>query len=90
MSLREEILKKVPISLKEGNELKMILEYVKKTKVKEIKKLEEHLKHEISKTEAWLSYNMKGGGTMIKAVRDKSIELKSLEKCLQLVKRHLV
>lgn len=89
MSLRTEILEKIPDYLKEEPECKTLLEYIKAQGIKTNEELSAYLKKEIAMVEEWLLENKKRGGTMVKSLRDKAVELGVLKKCEELAEKFL-
>jgi len=85
MSLKNEILEKIPDYLKEEPEFKTLLEHVKVQNIKGNEELLDFLKKEIATVEKWLLENKRRGGTMVKSFRDKALRLRVLKKCEKLV-----
>lgn len=89
MPLKKEILEKLPDYLKKEPEVKALLDYIEKQGIEAVEELVAYLKKERAEAEKWLEENKKRGGTMVKAFRNKSIQLKVLKKCEELVEMFL-
>jgi hypothetical protein len=90
MSLKKELLDKVPIHLQGEDEFKTLLEYIEKEGLEEKHKLLEFLRKEMESVEEWLAENKEEGGTMVKEIRDKAVKLGVLKKCERMVMDFLI
>ncbi len=85
MSLKKEILEKIPNYIKEEPEFKTLLEHVKAQEITKKEDLLIYLKKEITVMEKWMAENKGQGGTMVKSFRDKALRLGIFKKCEKLV-----
>lgn len=90
MTLKNEVLKKIPGYLKEEPEFKVLLEHIKKEEMKSKEELSNFLKKEINLVDEWIRENKKRGGTMVKNFRDKAVRLEILKKCEKLMGEFLL
>lgn len=89
MSLKKELLKKVPNTLKEEPHFLALLDHIKKNDIKDKTHLIRFLGQEIALVEKWLEENKRSGSTTVKTVRDKIIHLDVLKKCFKSSKEFL-
>lgn len=90
ISLKKEIMEKVPPHMREEHSFYALLDHVKKNKIATAEHLLNYLNQERALVETWLKDNQNRKETMTKNVRDKVIQLGVLRKCLELTQQYLV
>lgn len=86
MSLKLELLEKVPNSLKNEPHFQALLDHIKHHNIEHKEHLADFLGKEINLVESWLEQNKSAAA---KAVRDKTIHLEVLRKCSELTQNFL-
>lgn len=89
MSLKQDLLKKVPLHLKDEPDFLALLDHIKKRNIETKEHLTKFLKDEIEIVEKWLEENKNKGATTVKTVRDRAIKLDVLKKCANLTQEFL-
>ncbi len=89
MSLKHELLEKVPQNLKDEPHFYAVLDHIKEHQIETKEHLADFLKKEIGVIEKWLEDNKNSGATAVKSVREKIIHLDVLKKCFELTQRFL-
>ncbi|MFH1275644.1 MAG: hypothetical protein ABIH82_00870 [Candidatus Woesearchaeota archaeon] len=90
MTLKSELLQKVPDKLKEEPHFQALLDHIKLHKIEKKEHLADFLTKEINIIENWLEGNKKSGTIAVKSVRDKIIHLDVLKKCFSLTQEFLL
>ncbi len=89
MSLRKEILEKVPSGEKDSPSCRALLDHIKEHGIKTSEHLHNFLAQEIALAEKWLGENKQSGKTAAKTLRHKTVELQVLKKCRELARKVL-
>lgn len=89
MSLKKELLAKIPSSLSKEPHFQALLDHMKENKIETKEHLRDFLKQHIEIVEKWLEENKKTGVSMAKSIRGKVIELDVLKKCFKLAQNFL-
>ncbi len=89
MSLRKEILEKIPDDLKREPEVKTLLEHIELQKLKTKEELQAYLQREIREMERWIKEHKQDGETRVKEVRDKALRLGIFRKCEEITRNFL-
>ena len=89
MSLKQELLKNVPTSLKNELYFQTLMEHVKEKEIETKEHLYDYLKKEIQLVEKWMEDNKNSGLTKTKTKRDQAIHLDVLKKCFDMTERFL-
>ncbi|PIZ50722.1 hypothetical protein COY27_05915 [Candidatus Woesearchaeota archaeon CG_4_10_14_0_2_um_filter_33_13] len=89
MSLKKELLQKVPASIKDEPHFTALLDHIEGHKIETKEHLADFLKKEIALIEGWLESNTHSSAAKTKSVRDKIIHLDVLKKCYDLSQEFL-
>lgn len=90
MSLKKEILEKLPASLKSDPHCHALLTHIKERNINSKEHLLDFLKQKIALIEKWLAENKNSGTAMAKTIRDKVVELGFLKKSLKLMQEFVI
>ncbi len=90
MSLKKELLERVPSSLIDEPHFHALLDHIKDNEIKTKGHLTAFLLQNIHLNETWLNNYRRNGSAMMKTVRDKTIELRVLKKCFDLTQNFLL
>jgi cell division septum initiation protein DivIVA len=88
MSLKEELIEKIPVDLLHEPEVKALLHEVRDKNIQTVQELIEYLKKEITELETFIRTH--SGPTGVKSIRDRVIKLGVCKKCLDLAQRFLL
>jgi len=89
MSLKQELLEKVPTNLKEDHYFYALLDHIKEKSIETKVHLRDFLQQEIGLVEKWMEENKHSGSTKTKTKRDKANHLNVLKKCSELTETFL-
>ncbi len=89
MPLKQDLLHKIPPHLHQQPHFLALCEYIKRHQIRDAEHLTNYLKQEIGLCEKWLQENKARGPTMVKSLRDKTVQLDVLKKCYGLAKEYL-
>lgn len=89
MSLKQELIKKVPAHLKEEPHFQTLLEHIKTKGIESKEHLRDFLQQEIALVETWMGENKNSAAFKTKTKRDKANHLGVLRKCLELSEKFL-
>ncbi len=90
MGLHQELLKKVPSHIREEPHFPALLEHIKKHGIQDKEHLMRFLQQEIALVESWMKEHSRAGGTAVKTLRDKTVQLDVLKKCFNLAQKFLL
>ncbi|MBU0457070.1 MAG: hypothetical protein ABH824_05545 [Nanoarchaeota archaeon] len=90
MSLKKEVLGKVPVLLQEEPHFHALLDHIKHHNIENKEHLRDFLEKEIAIVEKWLEENKKSGVTTVKSVRDKVLHLDVLKKCFKITQEFIL
>ena len=89
MSLKEELLRKVPLHLKGEPDFHALLEHIKEKEIETKEHLHDYLQKEIQIVERWMEDNKNSAAAKTKTKRDQAVRLDVLKKCFQLTENFL-
>ena len=89
MSVKQELLQRVPREMQKEPHFLALLDHVKKQNVETKEHLRAFLRQEIKLAEKWLEQNKHAGPNVVKLVRDKATHLDVLKKCHTLTEEFL-
>ena len=89
MSLKNELLEKVPNSMKNEPHFHALLDHIKENGIENKKHLNAFLLQNIQLTEKWLEDYKRNGSAMMKTVRDRVVQLRVLKKCFDTTQEFL-
>ena len=89
MSLKIELLNKIPKPLKEEPQLHALLDHIKQNNIETKEHLADYLHKEIEIVERWLNDNKNQGTKNMKTIRNKIVHLDLLKKCFNITQEFL-
>jgi len=89
MSLKQELLNKVPLHLKDEPHFHALLDHIKQQDIETKEHLAKFLEQQTGVVEKWLEENKNSGATAVKSVREKIVQLDVLQKCHELTQEFL-
>ncbi len=89
MSLKIELLNKIPKPLKEEPQLHALLDHIKQNNIETKEHLADYLNKEIQIVERWLNDNKNQGTKNMKTIRNKVVHLDLLKKCFNITQEFL-
>ncbi len=89
MSLKKEIVKKVPASARGEPSFQGLLDLIKEHQFETGEQLANFLEQQIALVEKWLKENKCSGVATAETIRSKAVELALLKKCIKLTKEYL-
>lgn len=84
MSLKQELLKNVPLSIQEEPYFLALLDHMKTHEINSKEHLDKFLSQEISLLEAWMEENKRRGTVSVKSIRERAVQIDMLKKCSKL------
>ena len=86
--LKQELLQKVPMEVQREPYFKALLDYIKRHNLQTTAHLSRFLQQETALVQQGIATHKHSGGTNVKVVRDKTIELELLQKCSALLQKY--